>query len=320
MPLHTRFTDRFSLDLPIVGAPMALASGGALAAAVSHAGGLGLIGGGYCDSDWIGAQFLAAGNAAVGCGVITWKLAQSPEVLDAILAHKPRALLFSFGDFAPFAAQVRDAGVPIFAQVQTLAMARAAVKAGADVIIAQGSEAGGHGASRATMTLVPEVVDAIGDRALVLAAGGIADGRGLAAALALGADGAVIGSRLWASDEALVHDGFHRAALYASGDETTRSSLPDIARGLDWPAPFTIRTLRNAWIDGHRQAGTSPSTPEAQSAYADAFATGDAAIAPAIVGEGVGLIRSLQPAGEIVTQIGADAEAILNNLGRGGTA
>ena len=165
-----------------------------------------------------------------------------------MLERDPACLFLSFGDPRPFAAEIAAAGVPLICQVQTLDHARDAVEAGAQVIVAQGGEAGGHGASRAVMTLVPEVVDYLTRAApevLLLAAGGIADGRGLAAALMLGADGVLVGTRLWASAECLAPRPMLEAAVAAGGDATLRSSLPDIARGLDWPAPFTIRTVEN---------------------------------------------------------------------------
>ena len=311
MHIRTRLTERFGLEAPIVSAPMAFASGGRLAAAVSAAGGLGLIGGGYGDGDWLEAQFAEAGNARVGAGIITWRLEGREDLLAAMLARDPAALFLSFGDIAPYAAQVKAAGVPLMAQVQTLAMAREAVEAGADVIVAQGGEAGGHGeghgGGRGTLSLVPEVVDAVGDRALVLAAGGIADGRGLAAALMLGADGVVMGTRFWAAEEALVAEGFHRAALAADGDATLRSSLPDRARGYDWPGGFTIRTLRNAWVRRWEGDAEGPVSDAARADYAAALAAGDAGGAPAIVGEGVGLLREVLPAGEIVARVMREA-------------
>ncbi len=313
--LTTRLTERFGLDAPIVSAPMAMAAGGRLAAAVSGAGGLGFIGGGYCDADWIDAQFSEAGNGTVGCGFITWALAEreaeAPGVFDAVLARKPAAVFLSFGDLSPFAERAQAAAVPVFAQVQTVQGARDAAQAGADVIVAQGSEAGGHGASRGTFSLVPEVVDAVGERALVLAAGGIADGRGLAAALMLGADGVLVGTRFWASDEALVAPGFHRAAVEADGDRTLRSSLPDIARGLKWPEPYTIRTLRNAWTDHWQGVPGGPASAQAQAGYSKAVADGNAAAAPGIAGEAVGLIHEVRPAGEIVARMVAEAQEAL---------
>lgn len=164
---------------------MALVSGGRLAAAVTSAGGLGLIGG-YGDPQWLRREFERAGDTRVGCGFITWSLARNPGVLYIALARQQAAVMLSFGDLRPFAERIRDAGVPLTAQVQNLDQARRALDGGADVIVAQGGEAGGHGMSaRSTFTLVPEVVDLVAVRApetMVLAAGGVADGRGLAAA------------------------------------------------------------------------------------------------------------------------------------------
>lgn len=136
-----------------------------------------------------------------------------------------------FGDPVDFAPLIRGAGVPLICQVQTLRDARHVIDLGADVIVAQGAEAGGHGEKRATFTLVPEIADAIAAHApetLLCAAGGVGDGRGLAAALMLGADGVVVGSRFWASQEALVHANMHAAAVKATGDETIRSAAMDI--------------------------------------------------------------------------------------------
>ena len=147
--IDTRLTRSFGLTHPIVSAPMAMASGGALAAAVSGAGGLGLIGGGYGDPEWIDQAFRDAGNTSVGCGFITWKLAERPDLLARVLERDPAALFLSFGDPRPFASEIDAAGVPLICQVQTLEHARQALEAGARVIVAQGTEAGGHGAARA---------------------------------------------------------------------------------------------------------------------------------------------------------------------------
>lgn len=203
MPLTTRVTEFFGIEHPILLAPMAGISGGRLAAAVTAAGGLGLIGGGYGDADFLEREFALADRTRVGCGFITWSLARQPELLDFVLAQQPATVMLSFGELRPFADRIHAAGVPLIAQVQTLDHARQALDAGADILAAQGGEAGGHGMSvRSTFTLVPEVVDLVAERSpatLVLAAGGVADGRGLAAALALGADGVLVGTRFWAA-------------------------------------------------------------------------------------------------------------------------
>src|SRR5271156_891993 len=237
--MKTRLTEFFGIDHPIVSAPMALASGGKLAAAVSSSGGLGLIGGGYADSEWVAREFGLADGARVGCGFITWSLARNPDLLDVTLERQPATIMLSFGDLHPFAGRIHEAGGPLLAPVQTLEHARQALDAGAEILVAQGGEAGGHGmTARSTFTLVPDVVDLAAERApetLVLAAGGVVDGRGLAAALALGADGALAGTRFLASPEALVSPRAQQRALRASGDNTFRTRVYDIVRRLDWP-------------------------------------------------------------------------------------
>ncbi|MAS44509.1 MAG: oxidoreductase [Rhodobacteraceae bacterium] len=314
--ISTRLTTQFGLTHPVISAPMALASGGRLAAAVSRAGGLGLIGGGYGDGAWLEREYAEAGNQGVGIGFITWSLANAPELLEAALARRPRALFLSFGDPAPFAPAILAAGTPLICQVQSLDDARAALDAGAAAIVAQGTEAGGHGARRATMTLVPEVADLLAARApdvLLCAAGGIADGRGLAAALALGADGAVVGSRFWASEECLVHPGLQAAVVAASGDDTLRTSAVDIARGRDWPERFDIRVLRNGFTDRWHAdpEGLRAAIGTEGPRWGDAAAAGDASVANPIVGEAAGLMRDIRPAAELLERMTAEAEAIL---------
>lgn len=321
MPLTTRLTERLKIAHPILLAPMGFAAGGKLAAAVTNAGGFGIIGGGYGDGDWIDTQFREAGNASVGCGFITWSMARNPQVLDRALTHKPRAVMLSFGDPQPFAARIKDAGALLICQVQTRADAEAAVTAGADIIVAQGAEAGGHGDKRATMTLVPEVADMLAARApetLLCAAGGIADGRGLAAALMLGADGVLVGTRLWASEEALIHDNLKQAALMATGDDTVRQTVTDIVRGYDWPERFNIRVMRNAYVD--RWLGQETQLRAAadieRPRYAKAASEGDASTVAPIVGEAIGLIRSIEPAATIIERMVAQAEMALRRGAR----
>ena len=291
----------FGLTIPVVLAPMAHASGGRLAAAVAKAGGLGLIGGGYCDADWIDAQFDQTGSEAVGCGLITWRLAEVPGVLDRVLRRRPRAIFLSFGDPRPHAPAIKQAGVPLICQVQDMASARQAIEAGADVIVAQGSEAGGHGAHRSTLTLIPELADHLYYAAhdtLLLAAGGIADSRGLAACISMGADGAVMGTRLWASQEALVHENQVAAVLQADGDSTLRTTCIDKARGLNWPAPYTVRVMANTFTDRWHEDpdGLDAAGPDEAARWQQAWKEGDTSVGNAIVGESIGIIRSA-PAG-----------------------
>ncbi len=315
--LRTRLTERFKLDHPVISAPMGFAAGGRLAAAVSAAGGLGLIGGGYGEERWLREQITAAGDQRVGCGFITWSLKKQPHLLELALDGAPAAMFLSFGDPEPFVGRIKQAGVPLMCQIQTVLDARRAIDLGADVLVAQGAEAGGHGEKRGTFGLVPEVADLISAGAsatLLCAAGGVADGRGLAAALALGADGVVVGTRFWASEEALVHPNLQAAAVSASGDDTLRSRVIDMVRGLDfWPARYDLRTLRSAATDRwHGKEGELRAVAEAEVArYAEAAAKGDAGNVSAVAGEAVGLIHGIAPASTILRTITSEAEDIL---------
>lgn len=321
MTLKTRLTERLGIEHPIISAPMAFAAGGRLAAAVTASGGLGLIGGGYGDAEWLKQEFAAAGNHRVGCGFITWSLARQPHLLDTVLAHSPAAVFLSFSDPAPFADRIKRSGALLICQIQTVKDARRAIDCGADIVVAQGSEAGGHGEKRATFTLVPEVADAIHATApetLLCAAGGVGDGRGLAAALMLGADGVLVGSRLWASQEANVSTRMHEAALAASGDDTIRSQVMDLARKLDWPTRYTARVLRNSFIarwHGHEQDLMQVADEEAAK-YRKAWAEGDPDGSNTFVGEAAGLIRSIDPVSTIITRMIAEAEDCLANIPR----
>jgi nitronate monooxygenase len=301
---------------------MAMASGGRLAAAVTSAGGLGLIGGGYGDAEFLEREFRAAGNQRVGCGFITWSLARQPALLDLSLAHRPAAVMLSFGDPAPFAPAIRAAGASLICQCQTIAHAREALAAGADIIVAQGAEAGGHGQSRGTLTLVPETADLLAREApetLLVAAGGIADGRGLAAALMLGADGVLLGTRLWASNEALAHPGHQRAAIEAGGDDTLRTTAVDIVRRLDWPEGFTIRVGRNDFTERWhgREAALREAVETEAAAYRAALAAGDARASAPVHGEAAGLIHAVEPAGAIIARMVEEAAGLLSRRGPG---
>ena len=139
-------------------------------------------------------DLLDRSKARFGVGFITWSLAKQPRLLDLALERRPVAVMLSFGSPVPFIERIKRTGAIVICQVQSVALAKEAAAAGADILIAQGTEAGGHGATRGLVTLVPEIVDALGGRTPVVAAGGIADGRGLAAALMLGAAGVVMGT------------------------------------------------------------------------------------------------------------------------------
>jgi nitronate monooxygenase len=315
MTLHTRFTERFGIEHPIVSAPMDLVSTAQLATAVSRAGGLGLIGGGYGDQDWLRRELSAAAGTPVGCGFITWNIDASH--IDIALAHEPAAIFLSFGDAGPYVERIHRAGVRLICQVHDRAGVEEALRIGADAVCVQGGEAGGHGTgTRSTFTLVPEAADLIAEQrpdVLLLAAGGIADGRSLAAALALGADGVVAGTRFWATRQAAVTRAAHARALAINGDATRRTGVYDIVRGKNWPPVYTGRVLANDFVvrwHGH-ETELVENLDFARAEFSHAVEADDVDHANMIVGEAVGQIHAIEDAGEVVRSIAAQAEQIL---------
>ena len=315
MKLATAITRLLNIDHPVLLAPMGGVAGGALAREVSAAGGLGLIGAGYADpafgygSDaWIRGEFDKAGDHAVGIGFITWALAERPGALDAALECGPRAVMLSFGDIEPYAAKIREAGATLICQVQTLKDAREAAAKGAQIIIAQGTEAGGHGAERATLPLVPAVADAVAPIP-VAAAGGISDGRGLAAALMLGAGAVLIGTRFFATREALGHPNQKALIERTGGDRTLRTKAFDTARGITWPEPYTGRAIRNAFADAwhDRDDELREQSPSMRERFFEALRGGDTEMAVTFAGEGLDLIADRPGAGELVARIVREA-------------
>jgi nitronate monooxygenase len=316
--ISTALTAMFGLRHPIVLAPMGAVSGGALAAAVTNAGGLGLVGGGYGNVDWMRTELGKVRSAARGpwgVGLITWAI--TPAAFEVALESRPHAFMLSFGDPHPYAPAIKAAGCKLICQVQNIEQALVARDAGADLIVAQGAEGGGHGATRATLTLVPAVVDAVAPLP-VIAAGGIGDGRGLAAALMLGAHGVLIGTRFYASNEALCSDDARNRIVAAKSGDTQRTRIFDIIRGFDWPMEFTGRALRNRFFhQWHGRESELTAVSEAERpAYWDATRKGDHDTAVVWAGEVVDLIDSVESAAVLVEGIAAEAEALLRSASR----
>lgn len=317
--LHTPANSVLGVEHPVVQAPMGGVAGGALAAAVSGAGALGMIGIGYADAEWLNKELTTASGSRVGCGFITWQLARNPGLLDIALERGSAAIMLTCGDARPFAGRIQEAGIPMICQVSNSREAAEAIDAGADVLVAQGSEAGGHGThNRSTMTLVPEVCDLAGRRgssAPVLAAGGIADGRGLAAALMLGASGALVGTRFWATPEAFVSPGAHERVARATGDDTLATTVYDQVRGVNWPSGYSSRVLRSSFTDAWHGSDSSllldQDLSEATRQYRAAVDADDVGTVAVTVGEAVGLIDRPEPAATVVELMLAEALAVL---------
>jgi nitronate monooxygenase len=317
MVIKTPLTDLLETEHPILLAPMDVVSGTALVMAVSGAGGFGMLGGGYGERSWLAketAKLARLSDNGFGIGFITWSLAKQPELLDIALGVRPRAIMLSFGDPRPFAPRIKAAGALLICQVQDEDMASQALDAGADVLIAQGTEAGGHGASRTTLDVVPAIVDLAAGRVPVVAAGGIADGRGLAAMLMLGASGVLMGTRFYASQEADIAGEAKQRVCAAGAGNTIRGIIFDLSRNNVWPAPFTGRCLINdharRWMG--REVELMQNVREVAAEYAAAKVAGDFDVAAVIAGEAVGLIHDIPPAADIVKRIAGEAEQIMS--------
>jgi nitronate monooxygenase len=315
--LRTAFTDLVGIEIPIALAPMGGVAGGALAAAVSNGGGLGLVGCGREDRDFQDRELdivTRLTDKPWGVGFQAWST--SRRSVEAALALRPHAVMLSFGDPLPLAAPVVDAGVPLIVQVTDLAEAQTALDVGASVIVAQGAEAGGHSGGGATLPFVPIVVDLVAP-VPVLAAGGIADGRGVAAALCLGAAGALLGTRFEATSEAILDPEYVKAILDGHGRDTERSRVLDIARRAPWPSRYLARTLRNEFLErwrGREEELESDETAKAE--YEAGAAVGDLAVVPIWASEAIDLIESVSPAADLVAELGLDAEAALTRAAR----
>lgn len=315
MSIRTALTVKFGLEYPIVSAPMGSVAGGRLAAAVSNAGALGLVGGGYGDPDWLRTELSTARSGTTrpwGVGLITWHATR--EAVELALSYEPHAFMLSFGDPRPFVPAIKEAGCALICQVQDVEEGNAAKAAGADIIVAQGTEAGGHGADRSTLPLIPAVADAVAPTP-VLAAGGIADGRGLAAALMLGAQGGLIGTRFYAAIEALGHESAKERIVAAKGRDTERTRVFDVVRQRAWPQPYTGRAIRNQFMERWegRENDLGAALDEELPGFRAAVRDGDFDTAMIWAGEVVDMISEVAPAGELVSRIGAETEAPLRH-------
>ena len=314
--ITTALTELLGIDHPIVLAPMGDVAGGRLAAAVSAAGGFGQIGGGYCELDYLNREIDLAEGARVGVGFITFSLDQEPSALDIALELGPPAIQLSFGDPRTYVSRIRDAGALLICGVQSPEEVDLALEAGADLLVAQGRDAGGHGRPDVgTMGLIPSVVDRAGSTP-VIAAGGIADGRGLAAALMLGAAGVAMGTRFLASVEAISNPNEARMLTALGAFDTVRTDVYDVVRGPVWPEGHDGRVYRSRFVDDWN---SEPAHPDEQitdlhDRYFESRED-DYSVRPLWAGEGLDLISSIEPAGAIIEAIVAQAIETLGGAG-----
>jgi nitronate monooxygenase len=314
--VHTAICELLAIEHPILNAPMGSGVAGAqLAAAVSEAGGLGIIGAGFRVPDGLQSEIRMAmelTDRRVGVGFIS-HLEEVHELARVALESGVRVIAHSFADPSPFVGPTHDAGALILCQVRSVSEAEQAAAAGVDVIVAQGTEAGGHTGRVSTLPLVPAVVDAVAP-VPVIAAGGISDARGIAAALMLGAEGVWLGTRFVATTEATVPPAYRERLIAASTDDTVLTETFDLALKSQWPDGVALRALRNRFTDewhGREDEVRAWSQEQSDDYRARGFFSRHDGAAPA--GEGVGLIDKVESAGDVVKRLAAEADTILRS-------
>jgi NAD(P)H-dependent flavin oxidoreductase YrpB (nitropropane dioxygenase family) len=316
--IHTPVCDLLQIRHPIVLGGMASGTDVSLVAAVSNAGGLGTLGIARTPADQIPQDIgaiRAMTQAPFGVNFLLF-MAREPAI-DAALNARPPVFSAAWAradqDLRTLFGRAQEAGSQVMYMAGTVPEALRAKAAGAEVIVAQGTEGGGHVGWMASMAVLPMIVDAVAPTP-VLAAGGIADGRGLAAALALGAQGALLGTRFLATEESPLHPHFKQAVLDSDGHDTVLTEIPDIARADIWPGAMA-RSRRNAFIArwAGREWELRARQPEVAAALERARETGDADNAALLIGQDAGLIHDIPPAGELVERMVAEAEALLKD-------
>lgn len=321
MTLHTRLCDLLEVEVPILNAPMGGGDAPAeLAAAVSEAGGLGLIGGTTKDGTaWVVDQVRRARDLTdrpFGVGFIC-HFPGAAELMAAALDEGVRIIALSFADPTPFVGPAHEAGALVVCQVRTVAAAKQAAAAGVDVITAQGTEAGGHTGRVSTLPLIPAVVDAVAPLPVV-AAGGIADGRGIAAALMLGADGVWIGTRFIASTESGVSEQYRARVIAASADDTVFTEVFDLVVGRPWPEGVAGRAIANRFSERWhgREEALRAWSEEHRDEYLAVAPESDVDDQAVWAGEASALVNEVEPAGTIVARLVAEATQVLSERPR----
>jgi len=316
--IRTPLTRWFDLTTPIIGAPMAGVAGGALARAVSAGGGLGMIGiSGAASTEFVTDQcaIAAEGDLPFGVGLMVWVLEDRPDLFEATIAAQPSLVSVSFGDPAPYVGPLHDAGIAVAAQVNTTADIRRAEAGGVDVIVVQGTEAGGHTGQRSTLPLLQEAVT-LTERPVV-AAGGIATGRGMAAALVGGAAGVWIGTPLLSCTEGLNSPAARERIRAASGDATVHTRAFDVAQRIAWPERWPGRALVNEFSrTWHGREDDLSRDLVSSKAVGEALRAGDLERMPIYAGESVGLVVTERSATDVVREMDAQAQEALAGAAR----
>lgn len=317
--MRTWLTERFGVTVPVVAAPMAGVSTGRLAAAVSAAGGLGMLGVGPTSTpDRVREQCaIAREGGSYGVGLMAWALAQDDALVEVVAGAAPALVSVSYGPYERWIAPLQAAGIVVATQVGTLAEAVAAEQAGVDVLVARGGEGGGHGRNDvATLPLLQAVLDTV--QVPVLAAGGIGTARGLAAVLAAGAAGAWIGTAFLTCTEAATSAGARQVLLSAADTDTAYGRVFDVGQRLAWPPEYGGRAVRNAYFD--RWVGREDELAGDDAAAAElatARQQGDFEIACVYAGQGAGLLREERSAADVLAALARAAGLLERAAGLG---
>ncbi len=318
--INTRFTDMLGLSFPVMSAPMSNHSGGQLTAAVSLVGGLGTFGGtNDLGPEWLREQIAyvrSRTDRPFGVGFITHLIESDPTNFEIALEERVPVVVFSFADPAPWLQRAKDAGTITICQVQSMELASLAVDAGADVLLAQGNEAGGHTGQMNLLPLLVALVERF-PHLPVLAAGGITSGRALAGVLASGAQGASLGTALLATPEAVeVPEVFKEKILESDGGDTVFTRLYDLLGVRPWPDGIAGRVYRNRLVrewDG-KDAEILAHREELASDVAAARARLDTEVSSVYMGQGVGHVNAIRPAATVLEDICQEAETILRSV------
>ena len=318
--LVTELTRRLEIEHPIVQAGIGSGAGWQLASAVADAGALGTIGTITRTLDTVLEDIAAVRSAtdapfAVNVACFDWA-PHASEILDAVIDAAPPVLTCSVGDAVAALVRGKERGIFSMVQVQDLEGLRSAIDADADAIIVQGNEAGGHTGRRGTLNFVAQALDLAGDIPSV-AAGGIGNGRGLAAALAMGCAGAVIGTRFKASQEYAASDDTEKDEVVASdGSNTIYDEINDLAFGMVWPKRVTGRTLRNPFTEEWEGRQDELSSKVAEyPPFGFVLELAEQGTNINWAGESAGLVTQVQPAADIVHEATTEAERLLRGVG-----
>lgn len=311
MQIRTEICDLLEIDYPLIQGGMAWIAGGKLAAAVSEAGGMGTIGSGNNPASWLQeeirlAREITSQNFAVNLVLTSPYLAEN---LELIIKEKIPVVATGGGNPGPLMAKLKEAGIKVVPVVAAVALARRLERLGADALVIEGVESGGHVGEMTTMCIVPMVADVV--KVPIIAAGGIADGRGVVAAMALGAQGAQLGTRFICAEEANVHSAYQQKVIKVRDRST-------VVCGASTGHP--VRAIQNGFTRIYQKAEKEGADVEelmqlGSGRYSLAAVDGDVENGSILAGQIAGLVKKTQPAAEIIAELMAETEKILGKIG-----